>query len=735
MRRLALLLLGTAALSLGAFPVSRRSRAQDDDRARPDSLEKKQKAIADAYKQLEEALSQSWSSFSRVEPEKASRIKRALDASKQAFSEGDGRNTRSIADRMHDVLDLLQKKDSKGALVGENEVVEQLERVLELLEADERKSADRLDPKRIEALLEEIKELIRDQKDHRSQVDRAKDLEAIARALSEAQKKLDEVYQAQKQLADKTGDAKPGELADLAKSQREIDAQASEIAKLLDAVQGLKAAGEPSPGAGDAKPSAGESKPSAGDAKPSPGEPKPSSGESKPSSGDAKPSPDEAKPSPSESKPAPSESKPAPSESKPSDDGSSGSSDGAAGSASKAVASAKGAMNEAAKKLDSPDKDAALERERRALEELEKAKAALEKKRQQVERLAQLDRLKAEEERLQKKTDDLAKKMGEQPADPKQQDPKGGQGGQGQKGGNQKGGNQKGGSSKSQGPVPGKRHVERAEDEQKRAQDDLENRYVKDASEKEDEAVQQLEQAQEAMREALIQARKREQEELLKTLGIQFQEMLAKQRELTKRTEALDKERLGSLPADAPTRPELNRAQRIECAGISKGEGELRDQADQANELVKEEGSATILPIVVEEVKQDLSRLAELTDKRDTGRFVVSLQHDVERSLEELIEVIKKEIEERKGGGGGGGGGGSGSQEDPLLPASAELKMIRAQQMRVNGKTKEFDVGRGQPDSELTPDQREACRHISEKQARVAEFTRRLHLKLNKQEQ
>jgi hypothetical protein len=342
-----------------------------------------------------------------------------------------------------------------------------------------------------------------------------------------------------------------------------------------------------------------------------------------------------------------------------------------------------------------------------------------------IERLAQIERKKIELEKLRQDTNDLQKEMAEKPADPKGGGGAGGKGGKGGKGG-------AGGKGKAQGQVPGKRKVEQAEDEQKRAGDDLENRHVKEAEDKEEEAVKKLEEADEAIREALIQARKREQEETLRALGQHFLAMLEKQRGLTKDTEALDRE---LVIADKPDqRLELTRKQRIECAKIAKGEGELRDETDSTIEMTKEEGSTTILPTVLGEMREDMARVTELLEKRDTGRFVVSVERDIERTLEELIEVIKKEIEERKGGGGGGGGGGDDKNGDPLVPASAELKMIRAQQMRVNAKTKEFDVARGTPDAELTNDQREACRLVAEKQGRVAELTKKLHSKLNKED-
>ncbi|MEZ0228613.1 MAG: hypothetical protein ACAI25_08310, partial [Planctomycetota bacterium] len=476
-----------------------------------------------------------------------------------------------------------------------------------------------------------------------------------------------------------------------------------------------KKPGEGKPGEG--KP--GEGKPGEG----KPGEGKP--GEGKPGEG----KPGEGKPGegkPGEGKPG--EGKPGegqPGEGKPGEQ-----QPGEQSPATQKIGSAKDAMGQAGKNLDDQKKPEAQERQRKAIEDLEEARKSLEKKRAVIERLAQIEKKKADLEKIRQDTKELARKMGEQPAGGQGGDPKGG--GQGKQGGGGKG-------KKGQGAVPGKRKIERAEEEQKRAGDDLENRHIKDAEQKEEEAIKQLEEAEEALREALIQARKREQEETLKALGQHFVVMLEKQKDLTRRTEALDKDRTYDDKGNAS---ELKRGQRLECnkiAGVkmtpTEGEAALRDETDVTVELTKEEGSSTILPTVLGELREDLARVAELLDKADTGKFVQSVQHDIEKTLEELIEVIKKEIEERKnGGGGGGGGGGDDKNGDPLLPASAELKMIRAQQMRVNGKTKEFDIKRGQPEPELTKDQREACRMIAEKQARVADFTRRLHAKLNKED-
>jgi hypothetical protein len=140
---------------------------------------------------------------------------------------------------------------------------------------------------------------------------------------------------------------------------------------------------------------------------------------------------------------------------------------------------------------------------------------------------------------------------------------------------------------------------------------------------------------------------------------------------------------------------------------------------------------------VLEELVRDFAEVAGLLDDQQVNRFVVKLQKEIERTLEQLIEVIKKEIEEQEGGGGGGGGGGGQDENgEPLLPPTAELKMIRELQLRVNELTREFDLERIEAEGgreDLTTEQRQACEHIGQKQGRVAELTRALHERLNKE--
>jgi hypothetical protein len=94
-------------------------------------------------------------------------------------------------------------------------------------------------------------------------------------------------------------------------------------------------------------------------------------------------------------------------------------------------------------------------------------------------------------------------------------------------------------------------------------------------------------------------------------------------------------------------------------------------------------------------------------------------------TLKELIQVIQEEMRKSQGGQGGGGEPQEGDQEDSLLPTSAELKMLKSLQVRVNNRTNEFERLKVKEDGERA--------RIVEKQDGVGELTRTMADRINRQ--
>jgi len=94
------------------------------------------------------------------------------------------------------------------------------------------------------------------------------------------------------------------------------------------------------------------------------------------------------------------------------------------------------------------------------------------------------------------------------------------------------------------------------------------------------------------------------------------------------------------------------------------------------------------------------------------------------------LQKAQKDQRQRRGGDGAGGGG---SQDQPLLDSIAELKMIRALQMRVNTRTERYSklLEDGAEQAEA-PELLEAVQRLSQREERIYRTTRDIVVGKNK---
>jgi len=355
---------------------------------------------------------------------------------------------------------------------------------------------------------------------------------------------------------------------------------------------------------------------------------------------------------------------------------------------------AQGEMQEAEKGLSKGQSEQALPREEAAKRELDAAMKKLEQFEKELKRLMELpdyDKLAKEQDETADKTEEMRKKMEEQ-------------GARGQPDG---------------APTPGQGPVEEAKKAMQRASRNLRGGSAKGANPEQKEAIERLEKAQEELEEALRQLREEEQLMLLDAIERRLTRMLQKQTALFKETISLD---LRLRDSKQPARADTDKSRQI-----AEGETDLATEAEKLLELLREEGTTIVIPDVVDDMRKDLDMLAARLLKLDAGAYVQQVQQDVIATLKELIEVIQEEREKKQGGQGGNGDGQEGDSEDNLLPTSAELKMLKSLQVRVNRRTTDFDRLREKDDGERG--------RLAEKQGAVGSLTRTMADKLNREEE
>jgi hypothetical protein len=356
-------------------------------------------------------------------------------------------------------------------------------------------------------------------------------------------------------------------------------------------------------------------------------------------------------------------------------------------------------MKQAEGSLSKGDNRQAVPNEQAAKKELENAYQKLEQFEKDLKELLKLpdyDKMAKKQDDTAEKTDDVLKKMDQAGQKP-----------------------QPGGDSGE--PTPGQGQVEGAKRAMQRGSQNLRNKSAKRANSDQQEAIDRLKKAQEELEEALRQLREEEQLMLLDAIRRRLEKMLREQVQIRTHTIALNLRVKDALKANRkPARADVDRGRQL-----GEGESAIAAEAEKLIEIMREEGSTVVIPDVVEDMRKDLDLLAARLRQLKAGEYTQEIQTDIINTLKELIKVIEEE-QEKKQGKGGGGEPQEGDSEDNLLPDSAELKMLRSLQLRVNRRTNRFERLRDKDTDERG--------RLADKQNGVADLTRTMADKLNQAE-
>lgn len=715
--RLQVLVVALTIASL-AFPARFGLRAQEAavGDSEEGGVKRKTSALGvrqDHVKRMMQDLEQKFVDLARTlektEPAQAKRLIQALQQSKETL----------IENRMGKIAGALNDAQFDSATAEQKRVVADLKKLIAVLLEDEN-DRDRIQAEidRLERWKKEINDLIEEETNNRRDSEKVSDKEKAQADLAAQIAKVEDLIKRQQQVLDKTAKARAEgiqALGPVAGEQAKLRGETEKLAKEIGkprAEESDSEKAEPKPGEG--KP--GEGKPGEG----KPGEGKP--GEGKPGEG----KPGEGKPGegkPGEGKPGegkPGEGKPGegkPGEGKPgegqSGEGQSG--EGQAGGESQAgeknpngaepgqkpLEEAANKQKSAEQKLGEGKGKAAEGDEKAAIDELNKALAELKK---EQARIASLPPEPGEE--LAKKQDETGEKTNKLGEEMKQSEAGGGQGGKpGEPG--------EGGEGE---PSPGSEKVQEAKEEMKQASKDLRKKDPKEASKKQKKAAKDLKQARDEIEERLAQLRKEMQLEKLAALEARFQQMLDLQKPLTIATAELDKARGAANPPG-----KLTRTQRLALKKSAEDERAIAELAQKALDIIIEDGTSVVFAHVTGQLRDDLRGVGVLLDDEGTGPYVQDQQKEIERTLAELIEALQKaQKQEEESEGEGEGEGEQGEDNEPLLPNSAELKLLKAAQLRVNRRTTSFDTVRP---AELTPVLKTEVRNIAQRQEEVVQMT------------
>jgi hypothetical protein len=275
---------------------------------------------------------------------------------------------------------------------------------------------------------------------------------------------------------------------------------------------------------------------------------------------------------------------------------------------------------------------------------------------------------------------------------------------------------------------PGRKRVVEAERHMREAEQKLAEAERDGAIEQQKKAAQKLAEAKAELEEILHQMREEEIERVLAALEARFRKMLEMQLRVYETTMRVDK----------ISENHRNRIIDIEAGKLSSQEKRIVVEADRCLNLLREEGSSVAFPESVQQMREDMQFVADRLAKSHVGRLTQGIEEDIIEALEEMLEALEKaqaDQEERKQQQSPPSAGGT-PGDLPLVDAIAELKMLKALQLRINRRTTRYatlldnaddPVGRPSDEQLLL-----SIQNLSDRQGRLHQITRDISLGKNK---
>jgi len=260
--------------------------------------------------------------------------------------------------------------------------------------------------------------------------------------------------------------------------------------------------------------------------------------------------------------------------------------------------------------------------------------------------------------------------------------------------------------------APGSPQVGRAAEHMRRSADALGESQPGTAKQDQQDALEQLQQALDELDDALRQVRREESEETLAALEARFRSMLTRERRV----------HTAAVGLDEKGAEEWTRVDRLQLVEAAEMQHEVREDCLATRRILVDEGTTVIVPELLGQMAADMADVAARLDRSDTSPETQAVLADIIALLEEVLQAVERKREEDARLEQQGGQQAS-DRPRPLLPGSAELKLLRSSQERLNERTLELGVSQAALDDGQTL----TMQRLSERQRRLAELARRMN--------
>jgi len=241
-------------------------------------------------------------------------------------------------------------------------------------------------------------------------------------------------------------------------------------------------------------------------------------------------------------------------------------------------------------------------------------------------------------------------------------------------------GDSKSGDQEQEGGVPRNR-IEDAKDSQSKAVQKIDKNERQDAVPDQEDAKTKLEQARKRLEEILRQMREEEIERVLADLQKRCEKMLQMQEIVNAGTKQIHAH-IASLG-----KPE--RDDELGSRRLGEDQDKIIAEADLAISVIEAEGTAVAFTEVFHQVRNDMMQVSRRLGRVTINDETLAIEEDIVTTLKEMIEALKKQQQEQRDRKQSQQNNGNPSPQE-LIDKLAELRMIRAMQVRINNRTQQY---------------------------------------------
>lgn len=264
--------------------------------------------------------------------------------------------------------------------------------------------------------------------------------------------------------------------------------------------------------------------------------------------------------------------------------------------------------------------------------------------------------------------------------------------------------------------------MQRAASRMEQAEKDLESNNSGEAAEQQQEALDDLEQAQRELANRRREAEEQLAHEQLERIADELKDMIAREQGVIDETKRLHE-----------LREEQGRWKREQLLTLRDLAGTQRGLKDETDHLVGKLSAAEVFALALKGAARSMQRAVDLLEQRDVGPETQKAEAAARQRFVALIEALRQDQDNKQAGRqdeqqGAGADENSGAQQGPPsdgIPTMAQLKMLITLQHELNARTIELFQVR-EKNGRLSATDEQELEMLSAEQAELADLARNL---------